>query len=299
MLKFDKAFIKVDGEIIELPIGNCSSVSGSAQYWQAVYTADSDMPSGSTIEIPEGIYDPATDLLTVNQEGFILIQNFQYAESNNTITLNLDIPNGTNISVTVLKLNGKLDHNNILDPQHPGLLVGGNIITTANGNKLWRHYNNDSSVLHCPDILNGIHLRIFDAKFRGYSKYATVASNISVIPMLVDYNDPNTAKYNTDQLTTLSNTEAAHFCRKIGASLPTINELNEIYKNKPEIDSIDISVDAYPANRLSNWGFGATTGARCWSSSQGEHKCAFVVYDAGITHNDQAHTFGVIPVIEI
>lgn len=180
------------------------------------------------------------------------------------------------------------------------MLPGTDIITTANGNLLYRHKDNDGSVLVCNINDKEVHLKVFDAKFRGTAKWKQTDNTTGVLPLLNTANDTNTAKYNTCQLITLTDTDAAHFCMNINACLPTINEVGEIFKNKSEIDSIDASSDSYPDNKLSNWGFGATKGSYCWSSSEFDRYYAWCVSSVGSTYkNYKDYVLGIIPVLEI
>ncbi|MDE5916957.1 MAG: hypothetical protein K2G62_02380 [Oscillospiraceae bacterium] len=185
----------------------------------------------------------------------------------------------------------------VIFQENDDILPGTDIITTANGNLLYRHKDNDGSVLVCNINDKEVHLKVFDAKFRGTGKYRQTNTATGVLPLLTTADDPNTARYNTDQLMTLSDTDAAHFCRNINADLPTVNELPEIYKNRTEIDSIDISADSYPNNKLSNWGFGASY---CWSSSEYGTGSAWCVNINGATYNPSIYSVnGIIPVLEI
>ena len=108
MLVLDKIFIKMGMKNVEISLSDWMDASGpKSSSYQFVYTANADIQSGETITLPEGKYDPISDVLIINQEGFMLIPNMQYTESGNTITFLIDIPNGTNIHILIFKLNKK------------------------------------------------------------------------------------------------------------------------------------------------------------------------------------------------
>lgn len=105
MLKLDKVFQKIGTEFVELSLTEwmkSSNLVGST--YQNVYHTDVDMSSGGSIELPAGMYNPDNDIIFINQEGFMLIPNYQYTISGDTITFLTDIPANTNVHIIIIKL---------------------------------------------------------------------------------------------------------------------------------------------------------------------------------------------------
>lgn len=135
------------------------------------------------------------------------------------------------------------------------------------------------------------------------------------IPGLVNVgtdNDPNTAKYNTQVIidyfeeNVLSGTAAALSARasEIGGvpcNLPNKQQLKIIYRVRDLIDGIDPTAAANTTKKLSNWGFGASNGSRCWSSSEASSYYAWIVDSDGAAFNHyfKSNVFGVIPILEL
>lgn len=169
-------------------------------------------------------------------------------------------------------------------------------IKTANGNELWRHADNNSCVWGGTVKGKKLYLRIWDARYRGKKTWGTYGTDTS-LPNCSSATDANTAKHNTDVLVGYSDTEAAKFCRALGADLGTIDDMLAIYPDRADIDAIDPTVASYPEYKLSNWGFGQ---GACWSSSEGNHHYAWYVNGSGAAaYHGKSSTYGVVPLQEI
>lgn len=109
MLTLDTIFAKIGDEFVELKLEDWMENSGLlASSYQLVHHVDEAAPAGTEITLPDGVYDSTKDLLMINQEGFVLIPNYQYRESGNVITTMIDIPANTNIHIIIVKLHNKL-----------------------------------------------------------------------------------------------------------------------------------------------------------------------------------------------
>ena len=98
---------------------------------------------------------------------------------------------------------------------------------------------------------------------------------------------------------------AVKMCRDISldgtpCDLPTAKVLMRIWQHRDYIDSMDPTAAANTAKKLSNWGFGSATGARVWSSSEGDSGGAVGVASNGaVNYYNKNAQFGVVPVLEI
>ena len=93
--------------------------------------------------------------------------------------------------------------------------------------------------------------------------------------------------------------------------LPNVNELNQIYTYRTQLDAIDPTLSSYSSKGLTSWSFGSTqvpNGA--WSSTYGgafnaggytyyAWWCVTYTGDVAATSSDGTQTLGVVPVFEI
>lgn len=100
--------------------------------------------------------------------------------------------------------------------------------------------------------------------------------------------------------------QAAAYCRTITLAdlgkmdLPSIDVIMRIYQSRTVIDSLDITVAANTAKKLSNWGFGSAYGVHVWSASEYNSTSAWIVHENGAPTSSGKHSqIGVVPALEI
>lgn len=175
-------------------------------------------------------------------------------------------------------------------------------IKTANGRNIWRHLDNDGCVLECEINGKTIYLKIYDAQYHGFAKWAGSSSTDVGLPEVRKLEeDIYTARYNTDLLMKDASTEAAHLCRALGADLPTISELAIIYEEREAIDAIDPTVASYVSNSLTDWGQSAGrphyNSSTNWNVSRQWH----VSHGGTIAYGNigYPYPYGFVPVLEL
>lgn len=165
---------------------------------------------------------------------------------------------------------------------------------------------------------------VLDAQYRGNVRYGIEFLKKEFgLPRYMSQdaalNAKESATYNTNYIINNYNrvrkNNAFVFCRDIlvgdtECQLPNLYELQQIYKNREQLDALDPTVNENPTKTLSKWIFSDKTDGAAWSSTEGHgygegadiNGCFWVITNLGICLGftaDSDNSLGVIPIIEI
>ena len=118
------------------------------------------------------------------------------------------------------------------------------------------------------------------------------------------FRDTNTARANTNVIMTVSDTQAAHWCREktidgTGCDLPNIQQLVRIYCDALFIDSLDPTVAGNPTLSLGR-SDGIFGNNYAWSSTEyGSNNAWFVYYNGNVGGNYKYDSLAVVPILEV
>lgn len=165
---------------------------------------------------------------------------------------------------------------------------------------------------------------VLDAQYRGNVRHGSALLKKEFgLPRYMSQdaalNAKESATYNTNYIINNYNfagqEDAFVFCKYIfvgdtECQLPNLYELQQIYKNREQLDALDPTVNENPTKTLSEWKFGGKSEGAAWSSTEGHgygedidmNECFWVITNLGIYLGftaDSDNSIGVIPIIEI
>lgn len=173
-------------------------------------------------------------------------------------------------------------------------------------------------------------IAVFDAAYRGTAQYC-VSSNMEITKGLPytsgDYTvtatstenyilaqtlyDIHSSKWNTcylNQVQTATRFPAAKMCYDINvggnhAQLPNAQALAFVYSKKDYIDAKDPTASTNPDKKLSNWGFGSSSGYLAASTNGAGSAYCVAMNASGLLHSAftsyRTGVYGVCPILEI